>query len=94
MNSRTFPIFQTHLTYICKMRKFRIPVTWEVNAVQEIEADSLEDAISIAEVDQTLDLPEKVEFVEGSYKVDKELIAMVVESVGLNNLADNEMLNI
>jgi hypothetical protein len=76
------------------MRKFRIPVTWEVNAVQEIEADSLEDAISIAEVDQTLDLPEKVDFVEGSYKVDKTLIAMVVESVGLDNLADNEMLNI
>jgi len=76
------------------MRKFRIPVTWEVNAVQEVEADSLEDAISIAEVDQTLDLPEKVDFVEGSYKVDKTLIAMVVESVGLDNLADNEMLNI
>ena len=76
------------------MRKFRIPVTWEVNAVQEIEASDLETAIAIAEVDQTLDLPEKVDFVEGSYKVDTKLIEDVIESVGLDNLADNDILNI
>ena len=76
------------------MRKFRIPVTWEVNAVQEIEAPDLETAIAIAEVDETLDLPEKVDFIEGSYKVDTKLIEDVIESVGLDNLADNDILNI
>ena len=76
------------------MRKFRIPVSWEVNAVQEIEAPDLETAIAIAEVDETLDLPEKVDFIEGSYKVDKKLIKDVIESVGLDNLADNDILNI
>ena len=81
-------------TYICKMRKFRIPVSWEVNAVQEIEAPDLETAIAIAEVDETLDLPEKVDFIEGSYKVDTKLIEDVIESVGLDNLADNDILNI
>jgi hypothetical protein len=94
MNSRMFPIFQTPLTSICKMRKFRIPVSWEVNAVQEIEAPDLETAIAIAEVDETLDLPEKVDFIEGSYKVDTKLIEDVIESVGLDNLADNDILNI
>ena len=81
-------------TYICKMRKFRIPVSWEVNAVQEIEAPDLETAIAIAEVDETLDLPEKVDFIEGSYKVDTKLIKDVIESVGLDNLANNDILNI
>ncbi len=76
------------------MRKFRIPVSWEVNAVQEIEAPDLETAIAIAEVDETLDLPEKVDFIEGSYKVDTKLIEDVIESVGLDNLADNDILNI
>lgn len=94
MNSKMYLIFQTHLTYICKMRKFRIPVSWEVNAVQEIEAPDLETAIAIAEVDETLDLPEKVDFIEGSYKVDTKLIEDVIESVGLDNLADNDILNI
>ena len=76
------------------MRTFRIPVSWEVNAVQEIEAPDLETAIAIAEVDETLDLPEKVDFIEGSYKVDTKLIEDVIESVGLDNLADNDILNI
>tara|TARA_R110000824_G_scaffold156539_1_gene329690 strand:+ start:185 stop:415 length:231 start_codon:yes stop_codon:yes gene_type:complete len=76
------------------MRKFRIPVSWEVNAVQEIEAPDLETAIAIAEVDETLDLPEKVDFIEGSYKVDTKLIKDVIESVGLDNLANNDILNI
>ena len=93
-NSRTFPTFQMNPTYICKMRTFRIPVSWEVNAVQEIEAPDLETAIAIAEVDETLDLPEKVDFIEGSYKVDTKLIEDVIESVGLDNLADNDILNI
>ena len=91
MNSKMYLIFQTHLTYICKMRKFRIPVSWEVNAVQEIEAPDLETAIAIAEVDETLDLPD---FIEGSYKVDTKLIKDVIESVGLDNLANNDILNI
>ena len=53
---------------------YKIPCTWQMSGVYYIEAESLEKAFEIAE---DSDLPEQGEFVEGSYKVDHEMIAIL-----------------
>lgn len=50
--------------------KYRIPVSWEMYGHVEVEADSLEEAISIAESDET-PLPEG-SYVNASFEVDHE----------------------
>ena len=53
---------------------YKIPCSWVMSGTVEIEAESLEKALEIAE---DSDLPEQGEFVEGSYKVDHEMIAIL-----------------
>ena len=53
------------------MKTWRIPVSWEVCGVTEVEADSLEEAIEIAETDESIALPDGI-YIEGSWKVDTE----------------------
>jgi hypothetical protein len=55
------------------MKTYKIPVTWEVYGHMEIKAESLEDAISIAEDDET-SLPTESSYIEGSFWVDREAI--------------------
>jgi hypothetical protein len=74
-------------------RIYKLPVSWEVIATQEVEADSLEEAIMIAE-ETNLDLPENSEYLDGSYEVNKEIIESVREAVGSSRLKDNRILNI
>lgn len=51
--------------------KYRIPVSWEMYGHVEVEADSLEEAISIAESDET-PLPDG-DYINGSFEVDYEI---------------------
>jgi len=74
-------------------RIYKLPVSWEVIATQEVEADSLEEAIMIAE-ETNLDLPENSEYLDGSYEVNRKLIYSVKKAVGSNKLKDNKILNI
>ena len=53
------------------MSKFKVAVSWECFGVVEIEAESLEDALCIAETDPDIPLPEG-EYVDGSYSADYE----------------------
>ena len=74
-------------------RIYKLPVSWEVIATQEVEADSLEEAIMIAE-ETNLDLPENSEYLDGSYEVNRELVYAIKKAVGSNKLKDNQILNI
>jgi len=74
-------------------RIYKLPVSWEVIATQEVEANSLEEAIMIAE-ETNLDLPENSEYLDGSYEVNRELIYAIKKAVGSNKLKDNKILNI
>ena len=49
------------------MKTFRIPVSWTVTATMEIPAESLEQAILIAE---DASLPTDTDYLEDSFKVD------------------------
>lgn len=53
------------------MNKYRIPVTWEMFGAIEVEAESLEEAIKLAENDDQC-LPPDGEYVDGSWVVDSE----------------------
>ena len=72
-------------------RIYKLPVSWEVIATQEVEANSLEEAIMIAE-ETNLDLPENSEYLDGSYEVNRELIYAIKKAVGSNKLKDNKIL--
>jgi len=74
-------------------RIYKLPVSWEVIATQEVEANSLEEAIMIAE-ETNLDLPENSEYLDGSYEVNRELVYAIKKAVGSNKLKDNKILNI
>lgn len=53
------------------MKKWKIPVTWEVSSVISVEANSLEEAMEIAE-DKTNDIPcpRAYSYVDGSWKLE------------------------
>lgn len=62
------------------MTKFKIPVTWEVFGIVEIEANSLDEAISIFdERSDYIALPLENDYVDGSFKREDE------EIISLNN---------
>ena len=50
------------------MRSWKIPVSWEVAGVVEIQAPTLDQAIEIAKTDDTIKLPDG-EYVCGSFDV-------------------------
>lgn len=54
------------------MKKFKIPVCWEMYGYIEVEADNLEDAMDKIKDDST-PLPEGA-YVEGSFQVDWDAI--------------------
>ena len=53
------------------MRKYHIPCSWQVYGRADVEANSLEEAIRIAE-DDDFPLPEG-DYVDASFEVDREL---------------------
>jgi hypothetical protein len=54
------------------MKTYKIPVSWEVYGSLEIQANSLDEAIMIAE-DSCL--PLNGEYIEGSFCIDHEVIS-------------------
>jgi len=50
------------------MKKFKLPVTWEVSGFLEVEAESLKEAIVYFENNSdNLPLPDDFDYVDGSY---------------------------
>lgn len=54
------------------MKTWNIPVSWEEYGEVEIEAESLEEAINIAQNDPTIELPDG-SYLEGSWRVETDL---------------------
>jgi len=51
---------------------YEIPCTWEVYGTLEIEADSLEEAIELAERDDS-PMPDDSDYVDGSFQVERDI---------------------
>jgi hypothetical protein len=54
------------------MSNFKVAVSWSVFGEMNIEAETLEDAIRIAQDDTQIPLPEG-EYIDGSFNVDAEM---------------------
>lgn len=50
---------------------YRIPCTWTVCGVMEVEADSLKNAITKAEDEP---LPKESDYIDGSFSVNREML--------------------
>lgn len=57
------------------MRKFKIPVSWEMYGFVTVEAEDLEQAIEMAEAD-CIPLPsdEESSYIDGSWRVDYAMV--------------------
>ena len=56
------------------MKKWKIPVTWEVCGVIECEAPTLEEAMEYAEdKDGVISLPDESDYVDGSWRLSYEM---------------------
>jgi hypothetical protein len=53
------------------MKKYKIPCVWESYGYMEIEAESIHQAIEIAELDDT-PLPKESSYIQGSFCVDHD----------------------
>ena len=53
-----------------KLKKFKVPVSWQMYGHVTVEADTLQHAAEIAESDMGIGLPDNGEYVEGSWEVD------------------------
>ena len=51
---------------------YEIPCSWEVYGTMEIEADSLEEAIELAERDDS-PMPDDSDYVDGSFQIDRDI---------------------
>ena len=59
---------------------YEIPCTWEVYGTVEIEADSLEEAIELAERDDS-PMPDESDYVDGSFQVDRDIAEEINKDV-------------
>lgn len=62
-----------------KSMKYKIPVSWQVYGVAEIEANSLQEAIELVE-DDAFPLPENAEYVDGSFEIDYDIVQFEYEN--------------
>lgn len=53
------------------MKKWRIPVSWEMCGIVEIEANTLEEALEMA-WDDSVDIPNNGSYIDASWRVDDE----------------------
>ena len=51
---------------------YEIPCSWEVYGTLEVEASSLEEAIELAERDDS-PMPDASDYVDGSFEVDRDV---------------------
>ena len=51
---------------------YEIPCSWEVYGTMEVEANSLEEAIELAERDDS-PMPDASDYVDGSFEVDRDV---------------------
>ena len=59
-------------TYL--MKKYKIPVSWQMYGYVTVEAETAQYAAEIAESDMGIGLPDNGEYVEASWEVDWETV--------------------
>ena len=57
-----------------KIKKFKIPVSWQMYGHIIVESDTLENAAKIAEMDEAIGLPDNGGYVEASWEIDWDMI--------------------
>ena len=57
-----------------KMKKFKIPVAWQMYGHVIVESDTLEHAAKTVETDMAIGLPDNGEYIEGSWEVDWDIV--------------------
>lgn len=63
------------------MKTWKIPVTWEAYGIVEIEAESLDEAISIFDkTEDDIDLPIVSHYVDASFKREDEEVIQLTNS--------------
>jgi hypothetical protein len=55
------------------MKKYRIPVSWQMYGYVTVEAKDLDSAYALAETDMGIGLPDNGSYVEGSWEADHEV---------------------
>ena len=61
------------------MKKYKIPVSWQMYGYMDIRAEDWDEAIAIAEDDAT-SLPSNADYVDGSFEVDHDVIEFEKEA--------------
>lgn len=56
------------------MKRYKIPVSWQMYGYVTVEADTAQHAAEIAESDMGIGLPDNGEYVEASWEVDWETV--------------------
>jgi hypothetical protein len=54
-------------------KTYRVPCSWEVEAIMKVEAESWDEAISKAGNDR-LPLPDESSYISDSFRIDKEMV--------------------
>ena len=54
-------------------KTYRVPCSWEVDGITMVEAESWDEAISIAE-SGSLPLPDESSYIDGSFRIDEEMV--------------------
>lgn len=71
------------------MKTWKIPVSWTVTAVAEIEADTLAEAINNAKYNKDVPLPEENYYLEESWEVDDECGGEYIRNLYNNGQEDD-----
>lgn len=70
LSNEDFQFWQTLSNEDIKINTYKLPVTWEVYDIVEIEATSLEEAIEIfEEAKNDMELPDEPKYVEDSFQL-------------------------
>jgi hypothetical protein len=56
------------------MKRYKIPVSWQMDGYVTVEADTAQHAAEIAESDMGIGLPDNGSYVEASWEVDWDVI--------------------
>jgi hypothetical protein len=70
------------------MKTYKIPVSWSVMANMRIEANSLKEALEIAE---DASLPTDTEYMDGSFEINRETIPYVNRKLSEQDIEELEL---
>ena len=73
------------------MKTYKIPVSWTVMATMEINAETLDDAISQAEDSP---LPTETEYLDCTFEIDREIIPCINSELTVEEKAECNVIRV